>query len=174
MVWYSFLPLVLLNLSRLILSPTSPYQLLVSSNTANSSTNACFFLSPSSVKAPEKKKKHIYIHRDFVHPVFESVVWQILNSKSRLLTWFADEQGTNESRVDISDCVYLGGVGVSEAFWITAGGPVFRIDVPHVLVITSWRYSIIILLLTSCGVIIAGSWRGKKYKVFESIWGGSD
>lgn len=60
MVWYSFLLLLLLNLSLLLLSPTSPYQLLVSSNTAKNSTNAVFLLWPSSVKAPGRKHTHTH------------------------------------------------------------------------------------------------------------------
>lgn len=58
MVWYSFLLSLLLNFSLLFLSPTSPYQLLVSSNTANSRTNAGFLLWPLSVKAPGNTQMH--------------------------------------------------------------------------------------------------------------------
>lgn len=55
MVWYSFLPMLFLNFSLFFLSPTSPYQLLVSSNTTNRRTNAGFLRWPSVLKAPVKK-----------------------------------------------------------------------------------------------------------------------
>ena len=77
------------------------------------------------------------------------------------LTWFADEEGTDESWVYVSDCVHLRWVGVGEALWVIDGGPVFRADVPHVLIVSSRIDGIILLLLTCSGVIIPGSWREK-------------
>lgn len=92
-----------------------------------------------------------------------SDVWKLTGGETEAaprphtLTWFADEQGTDESGVHIPHCVHPGGVGVGEALRVTAGGAIFRVDVPHVLVVTSRKDSIILLLLAHCGIIVPGA-----------------
>lgn len=81
--------------------------------------------------------------------------------KSCPLTRFADEQCANESRVDILDRIHLGGVGVGEALWVTGCGAVFGADVPHVLVVSSWKDCIVLLFLSHCRVIVTSTWREK-------------
>lgn len=89
---------------------------------------------------------------------FPSDVWKLTaretETSPHTLTWFADEQGTDESGVHIPHCVHLGGVGVGEALGVTAGGAIFMVDVPHILVVTSWKDSVILLLLAHCGIIV--------------------
>lgn len=89
----------------------------------------------------------------------KTITKQSSSLPSHTLTWFADEQGTDESRVHISDCVHLGRVGVGEALGVAGRGAVFGADVPHVLIISPRKDGVILLLLARCGVIVPGSWK---------------